>query len=579
MNITESLHEIQKHLGSSYYRIGECIQLLKNEVDNSLSESETVISEFRNNLKSSDKNSLSNVILLFEETVGEAQKTFSGYSEEFLFIMSKVFESFEVLNRMHEPVGQIIDSAEQMELLALNAMVVAIQAGNQGGGFTYITEEFQKNAKLTFTLAKNLNNQRSVVTDQYDSLKIKSNEMLEMQKNISKDISSTLSNDFKSLKKTISNSVDFIGSLHTEAQNLKPSVFSVIEGIQNQDIIRQSIDHILMSLREMDKIEQECSSDEKTVMNRQLYELCLYVLDEVIEQIIEDENILLKNFKSIERLLTDLDERKNSFSKEQTSGGSENRTGLIASLERISDSFRKIISGNEYNRSFETEILKLKNRLFSSVIMLHDFISAFNKPVTLFNNTIVLARIEIARQPVIRSVEISINDIDKETVVISNAASEIENMHSNFIISNSSIDTQLKKLIEKNAVFNINFKNDIMKLIELSEKFTVIFKRLLSGLVFMNKNYISIFNDIENDIEYIKKTRIELEKIKEELHIRLKYTKDHYKLIEKEKAELLKNNGKINELLGKFTIFRHKEKLLNNEISENSAADSSITLF
>ena len=118
-----------------------------------------------------------------------------------------------------------------------------------------------------------------------------------------------------------------------------------------------------------------------------------------------------------------------------------------------------------------------------------------------------------------------------------------------------------------------------MKLIELSEKFTVIFKRLLSGLVFMNKNYISIFNDIENDIEYIKKTRIELEKIKEELHISLKYTEDHYKLIEKEKAELLRNNGKINDLLGKFTIFRHKEKLLNNEISENSAADSSITLF
>ena len=202
----------------------------------------------------------------------------------------------------------------------------------RGAVFTYITEEFQKNAKLTFTLAKNLNNQRSVVTDQYDSLKIKSNEMLEMQKNISKDISSTLSNDFKSLKKTISNSVDFIGSLHTEAQNLKPSVFSVIEGIQNQDIIRQSIDHILMSLREMDKIEQECSSDEKTVMNRQLYELCLYVLDEVIDQIIEDENILLKNFKSIERLLTDLDEKKNSFSKEQTSGGSEkqNRSHCIS---------------------------------------------------------------------------------------------------------------------------------------------------------------------------------------------------------------------------------------------------------
>jgi methyl-accepting chemotaxis protein len=37
-----------------------------------------------------------------------------------------------------------------MELFALNSMVVAIQAGKDGGGFTYISEELQKMPEQSF---------------------------------------------------------------------------------------------------------------------------------------------------------------------------------------------------------------------------------------------------------------------------------------------------------------------------------------------------------------------------------------------------------------------------------------------
>ncbi len=143
---------------------------------------ETVVVEFRNNLKNASEDSLSSVIIQLEEKVTHAQSSHKEYTNQFLTVMSRIFDSFEVLDNMHKPVKNIIEAAEQMELLALNAMVVAIQAGNQGGGFTCITDGFQKNAKTAFSLAANLNEQRSVVSEQFDRLKMESEEVMVLQK-------------------------------------------------------------------------------------------------------------------------------------------------------------------------------------------------------------------------------------------------------------------------------------------------------------------------------------------------------------------------------------------------------------
>lgn len=150
MNISESLVDIQNLLGESYYKIGDSLKNLKNEVDSTLSETETVVVEFRNNLKNASEDSLSSVIIQLEEKVTHAQSSHKEYTNQFLTVMSRIFDSFEVLDNMHKPVKNIIEAAEQMELLALNAMVVAIQAGNQGGGFTCITDGFQKKCQNCF---------------------------------------------------------------------------------------------------------------------------------------------------------------------------------------------------------------------------------------------------------------------------------------------------------------------------------------------------------------------------------------------------------------------------------------------
>ena len=72
---------------------------------------------------------------------------------------------------------------------------------------------------------------------------------------------------------------------------MKPAVNAVFEGLQNQDIIRQSMDHMLLSLKELDSVNKERNSDEKMYLNKKLYDLCVFVLDDyhlVVAQPIHD---------------------------------------------------------------------------------------------------------------------------------------------------------------------------------------------------------------------------------------------------------------------------------------------------
>ena len=578
MDISGSLVEIQNLLGDSYFKIGDSLKRMKEEVDITLSESEKVINEFRNNLSDSSEESLSGVIMQLEEKVTEAQINYKEYTDQFLSIMSQIFDSFEVLNNMHEPIERIIEAAEQMELLALNAMVVAIQAGNKGGGFTCITDGFQKNAKTAFTLAGNLNDQRSVVSDQFGRLKNESAEILDLQKKISADIKNSLENDFTALKNAVHSAVDFIEIIFNEAQQLKPAVNSVFEGLQNQDIIRQSMDHMLLSLDELEKIRYEKHSDEDVYLSKKLYDLCVFVLDEVLEQLSADERTLKDNTERMINLLSGLEGKKDSFTREQFSRETDS-SNLVNSLYNLSETYENVASESENICSFQTDIIKYKNKLLKSFSLLHDYITAFNDPISLFNNTIVLARIEIAREPVIRNVETSINDISVEVGTISDAAKEIEAIYESFNMMNRAIDIELKKIIDENSLFTLDFKRDIKKLTDLSEKSGRIFRRLLQELSFYNTAFSSVFSNIRDNIELISRSKKSLEVMKADFLEILGEINSLYSRIDDDKLSVLMESSEIDILLNKFTIFRHKEKILNKGISEQDASESSITLF
>ena len=144
---------------------------------------------------------------------------------------------------------------------------------------------------------------------------------------------------------------------------------------------------------------------------------------------------------------------------------------------------------------------------------------------------------------------------------------------------NKAIDNELKKIINDNNIFTENFKSEIKKLTELSKQSGEIFRELLNELTFLSSSFMSIFDSIKNNIGLIGESKQSLKTIRTEIIRNLDVINRSYNMIDKESLKVLMESRDIDNLLNKFTIFRHKGKILNKEVSEQSVSESSITLF
>ena len=192
-----------------------------------------------------------------------------------------------------------------------------------------------------------------------------------------------------------------------------------------------------------------------------------------------------------------------------------------------------------------------------------------------------MARIEIARQSAIQKVEISIKNIYGETVKIFDSVKEIENINTTINSINKKVEKDLLIILKDSNIFNNVFKDDINKLVQLCEKSTNIIIRIISSLKFLTDNYINSFKNIRNEIITINTILDNLVDIKKETEFLYQKINIRYKAIDSGKTKEFLNNGRLKDLLNKFTIYRHKGKLLDMDMDteSDSVADSSVTLF
>ncbi len=578
MSLKSVIEQIQNLLSTSYVQIGEDFQFLRETVDNSIRESESMVNDFRSSIESGKPDSLKSIISQAEYTVSDAEKKYSNFSKELIAIFNTIKKSFEIISEMNKPIEQIIDSAELMELLALNSMVVAIQAGKDGGGFTFITEELQKNAKVIFSHANEINNQRKSVLMNYDQLKIKTNEILLNQQNIEEFLNKTLQEDFSIIHNNLKDSISFFEKINNKASDLRPLVLKIMEGIQNQDIIRQSLDHVYLSVEEIEKSGRECQEDESTVINQKLLELCMFVTDEVAIKLENDLSAITKSINEIERHLNYLEDNKNDYYNNHIKKNSSTNN-LVSGIDAISSSFLKLIQIIDKNIEFEKIIIRIKNSLYSSFINLNNANRQFETPLTLFKNIIIMARIEIARQPVIRNVEISIARIYSEISKIFSSVTTIEDINNEVIKVNSVVEKEFEELIAGSNDFIVFFRSDIEKIMGLCKNSTEIIIKIIGSLKFLNDDYIDTFESLRSQILKIQKSNDLLAVLKNDIKILYSDVSKQYATISQERIIEISNNDRIKQLLNKFTIFRHKGKLLEIEGDNTSVADSSVTLF
>ena len=137
-----------------------------------------------------------------------------------------------------------------MEIISLNAMTVALKSGAQGKAFSVITDELKRLSGRTIALSEGVTASGRFLLEFFGKLRNALAELDDFQRDFFALIDKTLRSGYEEMERELSEATTFFSALLGEARSVRDPVFRVMGEIQHQDIVRQSLQHVAISLEE-----------------------------------------------------------------------------------------------------------------------------------------------------------------------------------------------------------------------------------------------------------------------------------------------------------------------------------------
>lgn len=565
LNFREDLRlqigKIQRELEDVYVGIGQEYSQLRQAMDSQLASSIKVVKEFKSRVVSSEE-SLIGTVQSVERFIQESIKSYEGMdkeSEELVAIFKKSFSSIE---QIMEHIRQIRDASELMEVLALNAMVVAINSGKNGGGFTFISDALKNSASTTIRLSDEVLAIGLSIRETYDNV----NNMLENIVFLNSDLNTfftkTIRYQFQQFYTLTRTYIDFVEQLYYQSEKVKEPVFAIMQDLQYQDILRQSLDHIIVFI---DELPQYTDSDAR----EQLDELeVLQILNDFAEDILSEvREKVQENLKGFRARIAHVQQVSAEIGKMQKEF-MEQHTGEV----RVSDNMHDVIL--EFRNGMTSLLQDLKEgelikaslkqeeaRLFSMIHTLNQKAGGFEALTNTFGSIIVLGRIEISKMESLKDVSSVMQDIDINTDAIDHSISVINELYSDM----NQFDKQIRELFETLFSAGTNRAGELVEQFDIVEKLlTETFEgliRVVDGFSFFSDEFYTMAGKTSHKIEGLKLVLDQVDGL-------LAEGKEVGREIDEHRSELLKElnisswklrfDG-IDDIVKKFTVYRHRK--------------------
>jgi hypothetical protein len=180
----------------------------------------------------------------------EARLFFRGLRERDAGLLAKINEGISRLGTMDEVIARVRADSEEMEIISLNAMTVALKSGAEGKAFSVITDELKRLSSLTIVLAEGVTSSGRSLLDFFARFGKALSELEDFQQGFFNDIDRTLGSGFEEISRDCSEAMETFSKLLEEARGMREPVLRVMNEVQLQDIVRQSLQHVGISLEE-----------------------------------------------------------------------------------------------------------------------------------------------------------------------------------------------------------------------------------------------------------------------------------------------------------------------------------------
>ena len=494
----------------------------------------------------------------------------------FLESIKKEIDSIRTLDKI---IAQIEDDSSELELVSLNAMVAALKAGKNGGAFPYITEELQKVSKNSAGLSIQLKSRGSelgaMFADFIDNINSDKGEIETVLERVSVDFGS-LVNQTAEFRKT-SDSV--ISDVTEKVKVIKGPLYKIISEVQKHDIVRQSVDHVILALQHISEMHGDSREEllNSLSYSSRVYGFCDEILDEICSE-------LQKNLETFRDKSQDLNTLVNFL---QESGEQlECQDDEVSFDYKIRQIQANISSSLEYLKkgSIRVNMVHYIENIHKDIKSMEDSYSGFSRIISRIKTINISSRVEAAKLPHLENMSYIIESITERTDSIESLVEEIIKIITLFKKNTGILFEDFFVRSEENSVTVENFAEELRDSLNKVDIYGQKIKNNMCDLIDVGDDFLSFYKMTVSDLDKMSTLVSDVMSIRRDI-AREKSAVDSDLSSQLQKAGLSSwelKGDEIRQLIDKFTIYIHKKKADTEgilDVVDEGASSGDITLF
>ncbi len=325
--------------------------------------------------------------------VAEASAWFRGLHERDEDFLRRINESMETLASLDGLIKGVRMDSEDMEIVSLNAMTVALKSGFAGKAFSVITDELKRLSAQTIALTEAITLRGRNLLEVFSTLRDAVSNLDRFQHDFFDRLEANVLGAFERHRRELDEVRGLFSELIGEAVDIKGPVQAIMQEVQHQDIVRQSLGHVVISLSEAEEAarrrkSEDASEEEEIAYVASIARLSAQLIEDIVGKIDSSAAAFERNIDDVESRVAGIERRRLDSAAHSASA--------TESGDRSTETHRY----DEMKRAVTLTARKLADQVRN----LDDSFKGLATLLSRFKNIVVASRIEIAKNRSLSSV-------------------------------------------------------------------------------------------------------------------------------------------------------------------------------
>ena len=486
---------------------------------------------------------------------------FEAYNKKNEELFTALNKKMAALDNINDRVAAIRTDSEELEIISLNAMVISIKSGEKGRAFSCITENLKRLSATMISLSNELILDEKKLLEKNEILKQAFSTVLSAQQQVfntktadtKTDILPILTEASRSLKQMTETAMEIVAPIH-----------SAMAGIQLQDIIRQSIDQILLVIPEIRDYAVSDTQDEKLdqmTLDVELFDICIRIAGDVVANLKSSLDTFSHNWQKVHEILDTVEKQRLAFIGaylDMTGSADKSLPTILAHMNSGSGEYISHI--NQYQHG-QKNLVRDSSTIVSEVKHLRVVFDSIRPIIARLQHVRITQQIEVAKNPAIASVKDTVDHMS-ELIMQSDARvsetrkeleefiKEIEALTSGYSSGADSDQRDLEHIKQEKTAFFSRMKeyhNELLSAVTNLRVYPDAFQSLCIEIDEM-------LTDLENILTSVTGTASSLEQKADECRVSRKKL-----LADSGLTDWQIHNDRLRDIAERFTITSHKK--------------------